>query len=67
MDKRFPGYEEEVRKKAKEKGWEYEKLEGDMRLLRKLVDGEWDKEDFLVLMPGQKIYATYDKSIIYAL
>ena len=64
MDKRFPGYEEEVRKKAKEKGWEYEKLEGNMRLLRKLVDGEWDKEDFLVLMPGQKIYATYDKSII---
>jgi len=66
MDKRFPKYEEEIRAKAKEKGWEYENLKGDVRLLRKLIDGQWDEEDFIVVMPGQKIFATHDETIIAA-
>ena len=66
MDRRLPQYEEEVKTRAKEKGWEYERLEGNLRLLRKLIDGEWDDEDFLIVKPGEKISVTYDRTIIAA-
>ncbi len=35
-------------------------LAGDMRLVRKLVHGEWEPEEFLVVQPGRKIAGVYD-------
>jgi hypothetical protein len=48
---------------ARRKGWTFARLAGDLRLLRKLLWGEWD-EDFLILAPGQTIRATYDDGVI---
>jgi len=36
-------------------GWKYREAAGDSGLLQRLVDGEWDEEDFLIVEPGQKI------------
>jgi len=37
--------------------WNYDELKGDPALFQKLVDGEWNDEDFLVVQPGRKTAA----------
>jgi uncharacterized protein DUF1638 len=59
-------FEKQAEREAQEKGWEYEKVEGDMSLIQKLVDGDWNPEDFLVVQPGQKVAAKYDDEILIA-
>lgn len=60
-DDRFERHAEE---EAKQHGWKFEKVQGDLSLLHRLVDGPWDEDDFLVVQPGQQIAAAYDGSII---
>jgi hypothetical protein len=57
----FEKFMEEVREEAAETGIERDVdiLEGSMRLIRKLVDGDWDDE-FLVVAPGTEIEPSYD-------
>jgi len=62
----FLGYEQEAEKEAEENGWELLKLKGDLRLIRRLLDGEWDDEEFLVLQPGESVIASNDERIIAA-
>ena len=57
-------FEVEARQEAQEKGWNFEKIVGDFQLLERLVDGEWNPEDFLVVPPGRRIGVTYDDEII---
>ena len=54
-----------AREEAKEKGWEFEEMNGDDSLFRRLLSGDWD-EDFLVVPPGQRIAASYDEHVIAA-
>jgi hypothetical protein len=54
------GYAERARAEAEATGRNYVELPGDMRLVRKLVHGEWDPEEFLVVQPGRKIAGVYD-------
>ena len=49
---------------AERRGWQYEKVQGDMALIQALVNGEWDPAKFLVVQPGQRIVARYDEGII---
>ena len=58
--------EEKVRKICDEKGWRFSTLPGDLALVRRLLDGEWDDGDFLVLQPREQIKATYDDNVIAA-
>lgn len=51
---------------AKQQGWTYERLPGDLGWLRRLVDGEWDDKEFLVLKPGQQVALTYGDGLIAA-
>jgi hypothetical protein len=51
---------------ADRRGWTFERLAGDLVLVRKLLWGEWDAADFLVLQPGQKIRMTYAEDVISA-
>jgi hypothetical protein len=36
-------------------GWNYDELKGDTGLMQRLVDGEWNEEEFLIVKPGRKI------------
>jgi hypothetical protein len=48
---------------AERRGWTYERLTGDLVLLRRLLDGDWEK-DFLIVPPGKQITMTYNDNII---
>lgn len=58
-------WEKQTRKDALERGWKFERLSGNLRLIQKLLDGDWDNE-FLVVPKGSRIEAVYDESIIRA-
>ena len=51
---------------ATENGWRFEQLAGDLVLIRKLLNGDWD-EDFLTLKPGQQIQMVGGEEIISAI
>lgn len=54
-----------AREQADKNGWNFETVQGDMVLLRKLIRGEWD-QDFLQVAPGEAIAVTYDENIVRA-
>jgi hypothetical protein len=55
-----------VRDDATRRGWAFEKLAGELILVRRLVDGDWGAEDFLVLQPGERLAMSYDEAVIRA-
>ena len=55
--------EQRARDDASRRGWVFEKVTGDMVLVRRLVFGDWEK-DFLVLQPGEQLKMTYDEGVI---
>jgi len=58
------GYLQKLEAYAGEIGKTVKVLDGDMRLIRDLVNGEWNQEDFLVVPPGETIKPVYDYDII---
>jgi len=63
FDRRL-GLEDRVRQICEEKGWRYSKIPGDLMLMQRLLDGEWDEREFLVLEPEERIKATYDETVM---
>ena len=57
-------FERQTRELAAERHWELEKLRGDIALLRRLLDGQWNVDDFLVVEPGRRIEFAYDGNIM---
>jgi len=57
-------FEERARRDAASRGWEFEKLAGDMGLVQALVDGPWDEKRFLVVPPGHRVAPSFDEAII---
>jgi hypothetical protein len=57
--------EQQAREEAEQRGWTFERLAGDLTLIRRLLEGDWD-DDFLVLEPGQHIAASYGFEVIGA-
>jgi len=61
----MPGVEDrsclqQCRQKAAAEGRNFETIEGSTELIRKLVFGEWDEKDFLVVRDGESIAGVYD-------
>ncbi|MBZ5654852.1 MAG: DUF1638 domain-containing protein [Acidobacteriia bacterium] len=54
----------EAATEAKEKGWIFERLRGDLAWLRRLVEGEWTEAEFVVAEPGQRTVASYDNRVV---
>ncbi len=48
---------------AARRGWVFERVAGDMVLVRRLLFGDW-ADEFLVLEPGQSLAMTYDHQVI---
>jgi hypothetical protein len=55
--------EDEARAQAERRGWKYERVPGDLLLIKRLLSGDW-KDDFLVVRNGQTIKMTYDDNVI---
>jgi len=58
------GHARRFREQAEAAGKEPVIVEGDIRLIRNLIFGEWDAEDFLLVEPGQRTEGVYDWSEI---
>jgi hypothetical protein len=67
--------EKKARDEAARRGWSFEKLIGDLNLVRDLLEGNWqgteihpaqtqENNRFLIVPPGQKVIMTYDDRII---
>ncbi len=53
-----------AQKCAKELDWELVELEGDARLVKGLVFGEWKEKDFLIVPPRAELVLTLDEELI---
>jgi hypothetical protein len=49
---------------AAERKWEFEELPGDPGLLERMLAGDWNAEEFLVVPPGHTIRPTFNEDII---
>jgi hypothetical protein len=58
------GAEQRFRERAVKEGKEYIRLEGNLQLIRKLLNGDWNAEEFLVVPPGHRTAGVYDWSEI---
>jgi hypothetical protein len=57
-------FEQQTAQEAAERGMGFEKVQGDMAMIERLVSGEWAGEEFLIVPPGSRIAATYDENIV---
>jgi hypothetical protein len=57
--------EAETQNEATQRGWTFERMPGDLALIRRLLSGDWER-DFLVLQPGQQIRMAYDDDVVRA-
>ncbi|HEX5829127.1 MAG TPA: DUF1638 domain-containing protein [Candidatus Limnocylindrales bacterium] len=60
------GAEARAREQAERRGWAFERVEGDMVLIRRLLHGDWDAADMLVLQPGERLAMSYDDGVVKA-
>ena len=54
-----------AREEAERRGWAFETVEGSMILLRRLIDGDWER-DMLVLRPGERLAMSWDDDVVKA-
>jgi hypothetical protein len=57
-------YRRKTKDSAEFLNWEYKEIEGDISLLQKFVNGNWNENDFLIIEIGQFIKPSYDNKII---
>lgn len=57
-------FEQIAQQRAVTRGWKYKRVQGSMSLVQKLVDGDWDEGEFLVVAPGWQVKADYSEGVI---
>jgi len=57
-------FEKIAQEEAASKQWNFEKVPGNLTLLHRLLNGDWDSADFLVVPPSHRIVANYDSGIV---
>ncbi len=63
---RFLNCRNRVEKIAQKKSFAFRELPGNLLLLERLLQGEWNNDDFVVLQPGQKITVSNDEKVFKA-
>jgi hypothetical protein len=59
-------WEAAARETARQRGWKFERLPGDLGWLRRLLNAEWNEQEFLVLQPGERVGFRSDEKLIGA-
>ncbi|HYK90432.1 MAG TPA: hypothetical protein VE398_16780, partial [Acidobacteriota bacterium] len=57
-------FEQSVREQAAARGWKFDSVCGDISMLQRLVDGDWNEKEFLVVRPGNRVISTFEDGII---
>lgn len=60
------GYDQVTQEYASARNWTYHKIQGDLRLIHHLLNGDWPDAEFLVLRPGQTIQLADVDTVIRA-
>lgn len=60
-------YRRFTRDLAGDRGWEYSEIAGDVSLVRRLLEGDWETEDILIVRPGERISESFDDNILKAI
>ena len=55
---------EQVQQICADRKWTFSETEGHLGLLRRLLDGDWQESEVLVVKPGQKVGPVFDGNII---
>ena len=53
----------QTKEEADRRGWTYDRVAGDLVLVRRLLNGDWEN-DFLVVEPGQQITMAYGDEVV---
>lgn len=59
-------FREQAHHEAEKHGWAFDEFKGSLQLLQRLVDGDWDAADFLIVPPGKTVRATGKAPIVDA-
>lgn len=59
-------YKEYTQECANWLGWNYDEITGSTDLIKDFLDGNWDKDRFLIVEPGKVVVASNDENIIKA-
>jgi len=51
---------------AEDNNWEFEEIQGSTGLLQRMLSGDWNDSDFLIVKPGSTIEPAYNDNIIKA-
>lgn len=54
-----PLYRDAALRDAAAHGWRLRDVDGDDRMLRMMVEGTWNEDEFIILKPGERIAADY--------
>jgi hypothetical protein len=57
-------FELEAKREAAQRGLEFEKIRGSLRLCDAMLSGDWSDADFLVVPPGHRVVERFDGSLI---
>jgi len=55
-----------ARAEAEREGWAFDEVQGSLSLLERMVNGDWDAADFLVVPPGATVRGALDDGIVNA-
>ena len=59
-------WQSEAEALAAKQAWSFERLEGDVGWLRRLLDGNWNDGEFLIVRPGERVALSNDESLLRA-
>jgi hypothetical protein len=51
---------------ARAREWTFDPLNGSYVITKRLIDGDWPDEDYLILQPGERLEMSHDEAIIKA-
>ena len=59
-------WERQARDEASRRGWDFQIFNGNLGIFERLLSGEWDDREFLVVPPGCKVEPRHDGAVMAA-